>query len=198
MSINARKSTSLRVFTHGRLKCLVNAIGVATGQAINLFPWVPTDGPGGIIPDLQSKFWQAGNFAHLPFIAGDVLDEGNPIIPSSSFVPSSTNSTDMIKDALLLFFSVSTIPNSILEAAVDEILELYPAITALGCPYNTGNDIFGLNSQFKRYASIFGDIFFIVQRRALSQITVGMGIKSCGYIFTDPSPPNLVPPFFGG
>ncbi|KAJ7144526.1 esterase 1 [Mycena epipterygia] len=185
-------STSLECLRTVDSSALVNAITVATGQANTLLPWAPTiDGPGGVIPDLQSKLLQAGTFAHLPFIAGDVLDEG------SAFVPSTTNSTDMIKDGLLPYYSVSTIPDPIIEAALDKLLELYPDIPALGCPYNTGNDTFGLNSQFKRYAAIFGDLVFIAQRRALSQIAAGMGIKSFGYIFTDPPPPNLVPPFFG-
>ncbi|KAJ7219550.1 extracellular triacylglycerol lipase precursor [Mycena pura] len=171
---------------------LVNAITVATGEADDLIPWVPTlDGPGGIIPDLPSKLLNEGHFAHLPFIAGDVLDEG------TAFVPSTTNSTQTITDGLTPYFAQTSVADPVLTATFDRMLQLYPDIPALGSPYNTGNETFGLSSQFKRSASLFGDIFFIAQRRALSQIAVTQGIKSFGYSFTDPPPPNEFPVFWG-
>jgi acetylcholinesterase len=45
---------------------------------------------------------------------------------------------------------------------------------------------------------LVGDIFFIAQRRAMSQLAVAKGIKSFAYVFSDPPPPNLLPPYFGG
>jgi hypothetical protein len=51
-------------------------------------------------------------------------------------------------------FSVTGVATPALEAVLDRILELYPDIPALGSPFNTGNETFGLNSQFKRYAAI--------------------------------------------
>ncbi|KAJ7474290.1 esterase 1 [Mycena latifolia] len=186
-------STSLDCLRTVDPSALVDAIGIATGRANEQFPWVPTiDGPGGVIPGLPSKLLQAGQFAHLPFIAGDVLDEG------TAFVPTSTDSTKTITSGLLSNYSVSAVPTSALEAAIDHVVELYPNIPALGCPYNTGNEAFGLNPQFKRYAAVVGDLFFIAHRRALSQTASKMGIKSFGYVFSDPPPANLgIPPFLG-
>ena len=40
-----------------------------------LFPPV-IDGPGGLIPDLPSKLVSQGKIAHIPFMAGTNLDEG--------------------------------------------------------------------------------------------------------------------------
>ncbi|KAJ7074994.1 Alpha/Beta hydrolase protein [Mycena belliarum] len=186
-------SASLDCLRTAEASALVDAIVISTEEATELFPWAPTlDGPGGVIPDLPSNLLKAGDFAQLPFIAGDVLDEG------TVFTPSSTDSTETIRNALVANYSMSTEPTPALEGAIDRILELYPDIAALGSPYNTGNETFGLSSQFKRYAAAFGDLFFISHRRALSHTAIDLGIKSFGYIFTEPPPPSLgAPPFFG-
>jgi hypothetical protein len=53
----------------------------ALGQANVIYPWTPTiDGPGGLLPDLPSVLIKRGQFVHLPFIAGNNLDEGDFII----------------------------------------------------------------------------------------------------------------------
>ncbi|KAJ7719236.1 esterase 1 [Mycena maculata] len=185
-------ATSLDCLRTVNSSALLDAINVATGKADEQFPWVPTiDGPGGIIPESPSQLLQAGNFAHIPFIAGAAIDEG------TGFVPPFTNSTEMIKDSLFSNFSASEATSPALEAAVDQILALYPDIPALGCPYNTGNETFGLDSQFKRFAAIVGDIFWIGQRRALNQIASEKGVRSFGYVFDDLPAPNVFPPFLG-
>jgi acetylcholinesterase len=108
---------------------------------------------------------EAGKFAHLPFIAGDVLDEGDDYPESlistqharcsgTAFVPSSTNSTEFIFESLVSNFSISGVATPALVGVINRILELYPDIPSLGSPYNTGNETFGLSSQFKRYAAI--------------------------------------------
>lgn len=45
-------------------------------------------------------------------------------------------------------------PNPGAEEAVDKILELYPDIPALGSPFGTGNETFGLSTGTKRIAAI--------------------------------------------
>ncbi|KAJ7165517.1 extracellular triacylglycerol lipase precursor [Mycena crocata] len=185
-------STSLNcVRTQVNSSVLIHAIGVATGQANEDFPWVPTqDGPGGLMPDLPSKLFAEGRFAHLPFIAGTTIDEG------SIFTSTSVNSTEGVRNQILTNFTV-TVPSPALEAAADRVLEIYPNDPALGVPYNTGNNTFGFSSQFKRLASIVGDAFLIANRRALNHVGIDNGVKSYGYIFTDPPPPNVFPAFFG-
>ncbi|KAJ7659591.1 extracellular triacylglycerol lipase precursor [Mycena polygramma] len=187
-------STSLDCIRQVGTDDILNAFGVATGQANALFPWYPTiDGPGGLIPDLPSKLFDAGHFARLPFISGTVLDEG------SLFVSLSINSTEEIKEQILSNFTVSSSsgPSADLETAADDILQLYPDLPELGSPYNTGNDTFGLSSQFKRYASIAGDLYSVANRRALSQTAAKIGVKCFSYIFANPPPANTFPPFFG-
>ncbi|KAJ7754206.1 Alpha/Beta hydrolase protein [Mycena maculata] len=81
--------------------------------------------------------------------------------------------------------------------AAEKILELYPNNPALGSPYGTGNETFGLNSQFKRLAAINGDMWFQSQRRAWSQLASKAGVKNYAYLFTDAAPSSLFPPVDG-
>jgi hypothetical protein len=43
---------------------------------------------------------------------------------------------------------------------IDKLLELYPDDPALGSPYNTDNETFGLDSGWKRAASLGMPVFF--------------------------------------
>jgi hypothetical protein len=46
--------------------------------------------------------------------------------------------------------------------AVNQLLRYYPADPSAGSPYNTGNDTFGRAAQYKRAASVVGDLVFDV------------------------------------
>jgi hypothetical protein len=49
--------------------------------------------------------------------------------------------------------------SSALEAATNTLLELYPDIPALGCPFNTGNNTFGISPIFKQAAALCNQYF---------------------------------------
>jgi acetylcholinesterase len=70
------------------------------------------------------------------------------------FTPQTINSTVEIN---ALIRSTKT-PSANLNASAATLLDLYPDITALGSPFDTGNDTFGLNPQYKRGAAI-GEYF---------------------------------------
>ncbi len=91
-------------------------------------------------------------------------------------------------------------PPGLPEQVVDRLFELYPDDPALGSPYNTGNETFGLANSFKRMASLSqlifipictsrlpmlpgGDFSFQSQRRLLSQTAAKAGVKTYGYLF---------------
>ncbi|KAJ7292498.1 extracellular triacylglycerol lipase precursor [Mycena rebaudengoi] len=165
--------------------------GLATAAANPLepFPWDPVlDGAGGLIPELPSVLFKKGKFARLPFIAGTNLDEG------TAFIPQDTNSTAQIHDGCLSLFTPSVSP-SLLELSIQAVLKLYPDVPALGSPFNTGNETFGLSSQFKRSAAIDGDVSFQSQRRLWMETAANAGVKTFGYLFTQPQP--TLPPAFG-
>ena len=71
------------------------------------------------------------------------------------------------------------------EEDVARLLELYPDVPALGSPYGTGNETFGLSSQYKRASAIAGDASFQATRRQWIRAASAAGVKTFGYLFTD-------------
>lgn len=45
---------------------------------------------------------------------------------------------------------------------IQKLLGYYPTSPAAGSPYGTGNETFGRGAQYKRFASMFGDMGFQV------------------------------------
>ncbi|KAH9474384.1 Lipase 2 [Psilocybe cubensis] len=159
--------------------------GVINGltKANEAFGYDPTfDGPNGLFPDIASKFLSSGHFARLPFITGTNLDEG------AVFTPTTIQSAADIEAFLVAGYSPLAVSPAAFESTVAKLLELYPDDPALGSPFNTGNQTFGLNSNFKRAAALFGDLAFQGQRRAWIQAASRVGVKTFGYLFTQPQP----------
>jgi len=147
------------------------------------FPFDPTfDGPDGLFPDLPSVLYAKGHFAHLPFMAGTNLDEG------TLFTPATLNTEDEIRESIIANFSPPIVSVQTLTNTADKLLQLYPNIPALGSPFNTGNETFGLSPVFKQAAALQGDLSFQSQRRILTQTLSKAGVKVFGYHFTDPQP----------
>ncbi|KAF8147683.1 extracellular triacylglycerol lipase precursor [Crassisporium funariophilum] len=153
--------------------------GVGFTNGVTVFQPV-IDGPGGLLPDRPSKVVPQGN---LPSIIGSNLDEG------TLFTAQDVNSTDTIRRYLAAWTSpivAGTVSPAQQAITIEGILALYPNIAALGSPFGTGNETFGLDSQYKRFAAIFGDILFQSPRRTLTQDMSKAGVKIFGYYFTDP------------
>lgn len=75
-------------------------------------------------------------------------------------------------------------------------MDLYPDNPALGSPFGTGNDTFGLSPEFKRVAAIEGDMLFTAKRRELVGLYADNHLPAFAYLFTEPQPE--LPPFDGG
>ena len=114
----------------------------------------------------------------------------------TAFVSRSLNSTEEIRDLIFANTMVSQRPSAQLNGTVDKLLQLYPDVPAMGSPFDTGNETFGLSSQFKRAAAVFGDILFQSQRRAWIQAASSRGVETFGYLFTERPP--MVSPNLGG
>lgn len=82
------------------------------------------------------------------------------------------------------------------QTIIDEILQLYPNDPALGAPFGTGNETFGLNPEFKRVAAVQTDVAFAALRRNVSQLSSANGLPVFSYLFTDPQP-SSGEPFLG-
>ena len=112
------------------------------------------------------------------------------------FVPTTFNSTQLLETWLTSNFSSNAVTQNEFNADVAELLKLYPDITALGSPFGTGNETFGLSSQFKRASAMYGDILFQSLRRNQTQVLSEHGVTVFAYMFTDPQP--SIQPVFGG
>lgn len=155
------------------------------------------DGPGGIFPDKAVNLYQQGHFAHIPFISGNNKDEGWPsssphenplsVLVSTGTLfadPSIVNDTG-VKNFIYGAFDLQERPPPVQQEITNGLLERYPNIAALGSPYDTGNNTFGLSSEWKRTAALYGDIVFQADRRALFRAAVRDGVKSYGYLYTE-------------
>ncbi|CAK5277036.1 unnamed protein product [Mycena citricolor] len=163
---------------------MFNAFLTTVSGAIENFPldWDPViDGPGGLIPELPSRLLLKEKFAKIPFIAGTNLDEG------TFFTPTLMNSSAEINATMIAGRSPGPSPAE-LQASICRILELYPDDPSLGSPFGTGNETFGLSSQYKRYAAIEGDVDFHSQRRFWINAAANASVPTFGYLFTQPQP----------
>ncbi|KAF8074648.1 Alpha/Beta hydrolase protein [Lyophyllum atratum] len=165
------------------LDVLINATNTMFGQPTVYAsrPWgVAID--GDIIPDSPSVLTAQGKIAKIPFITGNVMDEG------TIFVKPQTVNTD---DELLTFLekdylnrNASFFQNVTSIAALEV---LYPDDPSLGSPFGTGNATY-FGSQFKRAAAIYGDIHFQWARRNFLNISVLNGVPSWSYVFDQVTP----------
>ncbi|KAF9559016.1 alpha/beta-hydrolase [Agrocybe pediades] len=138
------------------------------------------DGPGGLISDRQSQIQP--NQLGIPVLIGTNLDEG------TAFVAQNVDSVDDIVQFLETESSpplASVTPDEQVNA-LTQILTLYPDAPALGSPFGTGNNTFGLSSQYKRFAALIGDLAMQSVRRTFTQKASATGSKIFAYLFTDP------------
>ena len=145
------------------------------------FLFVPViDGPDGLLPDLPSKLLAAGKFSKIPFMAGTVLDEG------TDFVPTQISSDAQLEEFIVVADNPFA-PSLTLQFQQDvgTLLALYPDNAALGSPFGTGNETFGLSSEYKRAMAMLGDVSFQAPRREWIQAATAAGVTTFGYIFTD-------------
>jgi acetylcholinesterase len=131
---------------------LALATATAAAQPDELYPFVPNyDGVGGVYPAPGSIILATGHWAkQVPFITGCNLDEGTAFT-------SMRMAGDSVEAALLSNFTPSLIPlfgKQLLQYNTEQLLELYPNDPALGAPFGTGNNTFGLDASFKQYAAL--------------------------------------------
>ncbi|PMD44849.1 cholinesterase [Hyaloscypha variabilis F] len=141
------------------LKATTSVPGVFDYQSVAL-SYLPRP-DGAVITQSPDILAQNGQFAKVPFIIGDQEDEGTLF----SLIQSNISTTDELVDYLsTVFFH---------DATVEQIQDLgatYPDDPSAGSPYRTGalNEIY---PQYKRLASILGDLAFTLTRRIFLNIS---------------------------
>ncbi|KAH6906711.1 triacylglycerol lipase 3 [Coprinopsis sp. MPI-PUGE-AT-0042] len=145
--------------------------------------WGPTldQRPGSLFPDFPSRLYERGQFAKIPFIAGADLDEGTGHAGHARD-PSFTEAD--LKSSITAQYLSTTNNATGLEKLADGLLKLYPDVPALGSPYRTGNELFGLTPIYKRTSAIEGDITFAFPLRHWMQAAAKHGVKQYGYLFS--------------
>ena len=110
------------------------------------------------------------------------------VLSGTFFVPQIVES----QDELALLFSIAELPfgntsalPSGFQTDLGTLLTLYPDDPAVGSPFGTGNETFGLSSQFKRASALIGDVSFQAPRRAWIQAAIAAGVTTYGYLFAD-------------
>ncbi|KAJ6508441.1 triacylglycerol lipase 3 [Mycena sanguinolenta] len=148
--------------------------------------WTPViDGTDGVFPAIPSIMYAEANFSSIPFISGDVLDEGTIFVPQ---IPGQNYSSAIIKAMITKLYSppLPVVTTQELSDQIDELLVLYPDDPAMGSPYFTGDDLFGLDSGWKRATSLAGDLLFQSSRRMWLQAAASRGSKVYSYLLTQP------------
>ncbi|KAH6906700.1 triacylglycerol lipase 3 [Coprinopsis sp. MPI-PUGE-AT-0042] len=149
--------------------------------------WQPTidSSPGSVLPDFPSKLYERGRFARIPFIAGNNLDEGTAFAATARD-PGYTEQD--LKETLLSPLLATSLDPVKLNKTIDRLLELYPDIPALGSPFGTGNETFGLPSIYKRTSALQADLTFTFPIRHWMRAAAERNVKSYGYLFSQHNP----------
>jgi len=128
---------------------------------------------GSIIPGDPATLLASGNYANIPIIVGDVLDE-------------TTAKTAINTSAEVISFVNSFAPQGGY-SGLQQLVPLYSSKPQDGSPYNTGTQLYGLGSLGKQAGSVNADIQFHAPRRWISQQATARGQAVYSYLFTQPS-----------
>ncbi|GJE92631.1 carotenoid ester lipase precursor [Phanerochaete sordida] len=124
-------------------------------QSLNL-AWMPR-ADGVFLPSNPQELIAKGSVASVPFVAGEVDDEG------TGFSLSSLNVTT--NDEFRSYIQQVWFPKASAHE-LDELLALYPQNYTAGSPFDTG-DLNAVTPEYKRIAAFQGDMVFQAPRRFL-------------------------------
>ncbi|KAI0793055.1 carotenoid ester lipase precursor [Irpex lacteus] len=114
---------------------------------------------GVFLTDTPQRLVQNGKVANVPFVCGNNDDEGTLFTVALTNITTEAEVADYLTTTYLPTASASTI---------SQFLQLYPSDVTAGSPYNTGI-LNAITPQFKRLASIQGDLVFQAPRRFFLQ-----------------------------
>ncbi|EJD54324.1 alpha/beta-hydrolase [Auricularia subglabra TFB-10046 SS5] len=135
-----------------------------------------------VLRDYASKIVASGAWSRLPTIVGTNLDVG------TNFAPPNLDYSSLIVYTILgITYTPAAEGTTAFATEVED-----------GCPYNTGNETFGLDPGFKRAASIIGDTSFEANRRWWSQRVSVQNVSTYNFLFTQPQKNQTIQPQYKG
>ncbi|KAG8776404.1 hypothetical protein FRC12_000922 [Ceratobasidium sp. 428] len=137
-----------------------------------------TDLRDDFLPKASSILVKSGKYANISMISGSSLDEG------TWFVNDPETPADIVS---FLATSLPAQAYALNPSATKELLRYYPDSLAAGSPYRTGNEIFGRAREYKRAASLVGDLVFTAPRRHFIQNAVSQNQRVWSYRFAQPT-----------
>ncbi|ESK89901.1 extracellular triacylglycerol lipase precursor [Moniliophthora roreri MCA 2997] len=152
------------------------------------FDWSPVlDDSEGMLPDYASRLDVK---VKIPVIYGNNLDEGSMAAPQDITGPDET------RQGLYAVFAPSPAGDEALQNAIAELMDIYTDDPSVGCPFGTGNQTFGLNPEYKRFASLFSDLIEHSERRLFASKLNEASVPMYAYLFSDPDAVKVVPSEF--
>ncbi|KIY74426.1 alpha/beta-hydrolase [Cylindrobasidium torrendii FP15055 ss-10] len=171
------------------------AIYPADAYAMQMFPYGPClDGPQGLIPQLPSEICAVGNFTRVPTIVGTTLDEG----PYFIRYPYANYTDEYIHDFLAYNITPPMTDVKDWNETLAKFISLYPDDPAMGSPYGSGDDAFGLDPRFKRLAAMTGDMLFQSLRRHWQETMIKYDLPTWGFMWTEELPATEEHPAYLG
>jgi carboxylesterase type B len=172
--------------------------------------WAPTL-DGELVPDSPHALLQRGKISKIPFICGTMRDEGtfmlltamqntNSTASASSTGSGPANTTAPVNATIPANISLMSAADYLSASAalppdvLKEVLAAYPEDPALGAPFDTGNETFGLPPQYKQVAAIITDAQWTSRSRAM----LAPNRKAWGYVFAAGPRPSPVHPAYLG
>lgn len=138
-------------------------------------------------PTTPAEIIHGGKFAKVPFINGVQLDEGTLFAANASTTQEVVNFSMSRRPGLTFGFTNLT--------AVEQLLTYYPEDPAAGSPYGTDGELFGRPQQYKRLASLIGDILFQAPHRDHLRTATQLGVNAWSFTFAQFLPTTLGPWF---
>ncbi|KZO91915.1 alpha/beta-hydrolase [Calocera viscosa TUFC12733] len=120
--------------------------------------WQPTLDGTFLGPEYPTQALQEGKYVKVPLLMGSNTDE------CTSFAQYGIESTEQLAAALAANYP------RLSNASIAHIIDLYPNIPALGCPYGSGDGLLPSGYLDKQSAAIFGDILMVSGIRFFAQV----------------------------
>lgn len=174
-AVNNSTLECLRSLDYDKFLDAVNSVPGILSYSSAALSYLPRP-DGVVLPASPDVLVEEGRYAAVPMIIGDQRDEGTLF---ALFTSNVTTTEDLVDYLSTLYFHQAT------TAQLETLVDSYSTDIKAGSPFGTGilNEIY---PQYKRVASILGDLVFSLSRRLFLEATdlVNPSVPSWSYMAT--------------